>query len=367
MNAIGMMSGTSLDGITVALVSTMPDGADFKVIAFKTYPFAKDIKEKIKNTIENGKTESLAYMNFLIGKLYAETLTTFIKEFEIERSKIYAVGMHGQTVFHSTEKFPFPVTLQIGEPAFVAYESGIDTVANFRAKDIAAGGQGAPLIPFFDFLIFSKYGKNFAVQNLGGIGNVTYVPKNKNGVMAFDTGPCNMLLDSATEMLFGKEFDRNGEIAAKGNIIEPLLKELKAHPYLSKKPPKSTGRSEFGTEFTKQILKKFENKKKEDIIATLNFFVAFTIKYAYEKFLGEIDTVILSGGGAKNETLVKNVRKLTGKEVVLSDKFGIPSEAKEAAAFALYAIRTKMKLPSNLPNATGAKRKAIIGEITYAD
>ena len=373
MKAIGMMSGTSLDGITVALASTGLNGENFKILSFETYPFSKKIRAFIEKVIEKGGTEEISFLNFYIGKLYANAVKEFMEEKKISRKEIDVIGMHGQTVFH-TEKTRSLCgisvkghTLQIGEPAFVARETGLTVVSNFRPKDMAAGGKGAPLIPLFDFLVFSKKGKRIAVQNLGGIGNVTFLSGKKlSSVFAFDTGPCNMLLDGAMKLLYGKNFDKDGKIASSGKIIEKLFAELKKTPYLKKKPPKSTGRSEFGEHFLKKALKGFEKERKSDIIATLNKFVAFTIFKSYEDFLPEIDYAVLSGGGVFNKTLVSNIKNYLKVPVYVSDEFGVPAEAKEAGAFALYALRTIHGRFSDLPGATGAKEKQILGDITYA-
>ncbi len=372
MKAIGMMSGTSIDGITVALVSTEPDGKDFKVEKYRTYPFSEKTRSLIIKTIAEGKAKEISFLNFYIGRLYAEYASKFIKEYGIDRSKVEVIGMHGQTIFHTDQKekfgkFRISHSFQIGEPAFVAEKTGITVVSNFRAKDIAAGGSGAPLIPLFDFLVFAKKGKRIAVQNLGGIGNVTFLDgKSVSKVVAFDTGPCNMLLDGAVRILYVKNFDKDGKIARSGKTIKALFERLKKTPYLKKRPPKSAGRTEFGEVFLKKTVKGFESEQKANIIATLNKFVAFTICDSYNRFLKKPDYVILSGGGVFNKTLVSNIESCMNADVFLSDRFGIPAEAKEAGAFALYALRTIYKMSSNVRKATGAKRFVILGDITYA-
>ncbi len=372
MKAIGMMSGTSLDGITAALVETGVSGKNLKVLAYKTYPYTKCVQKLILDTIASGGVQEVSFLNFFIGKLYAETAKKFLKEFSISPSDVKVIGMHGQTVFHTAEKvrfgrFSLSHTLQIGEPAFVAAETGVTVVSNFRAKDIAFSGQGAPLIPMFDLLVFARKGKRIAVQNLGGIGNVTVLSGTDiGGVFAFDTGPCNMVLDGATRLLYGKSYDRNGAIARSGKVIDELFHKLAKTPYLKKRPPKSAGRTEFGDAFLKEMLKGFENARKKDIIATLNKFVAFTVFDAYKRFAGKLDYAVLSGGGVFNKTLVDNIKEYLEVPVYFSDKFNIPAEAKESAAFALYALRTLYKLPSNVKKATGASKETILGVITYA-
>ena len=370
--AIGMMSGTSLDGITVAMIKSGLKGENFSVEAWKNYPFSKNMQKTLLETIERGNAHDISLMNYTTGKLYASALKKFFKEFSIDSNRIAVVGMHGQTIFHTDKRervgqFSVNHTLQIGESAFIAEAFHIDTVSNFRARDIAAGGNGAPLMPFFDYLVFSRYRKRFAVQNLGGIGNVTYVNgTGERNVVAFDTGPCNMILDGAMRMLFDKPFDNEGRIAQSGRVNKKVLKRIiKYTRYLRKPPPKSAGRKDFGEAYLRKIVSFFEGGEKADIIATLNRFVAFTISDAYRRFLGEVDTVVLSGGGALNKKLVSNIKELTEKEVVLSSDFYIPVFAKEAAAFALYALRTKYRLPSTLPHVSGAKEPAVLGVIAY--
>jgi len=373
MKAIGMMSGTSLDGITTALIDSKLNGKNLKVISYKTYPFSKKVQKLILDTIRDGKVKEISFLNYFIGTLYADTAKQFMKDFAIDPKEVKVIGMHGQTIFHIGEKvkfgkYSFSHTLQIGEPAFVSAETGITVVSNFRAKDIALGGQGAPLIPMFDFLVFARKNKRIAVQNLGGIGNVTVLNGlNKDKVFAFDTGPCNMILDGAMRMLYGKRYDKDGEIANSGKIIDKLFAKLTQIDYLKKKPPKSTDRAEFGDQFVSKIIEEFKNEKKEDLIATLNKFVAFTIFDSYKRFVGPVDYVIVSGGGAFNKTLIKNIKDYLKVPVYLSDEFGVPSEAKEAAAFAMYALRTLYKLPSNLKKATGASKETILGDITYGN
>jgi len=373
MKAIGMMSGTSLDGITIALVETGISGKNLKVILYKTYPYSKSVQQLILDTIARGGVREISFLNFFIGKLYAHFAKRFLKDFSIKLGDVKVIGMHGQTVFHSGEKtrfgkFSLSHTFQIGEPAFVAAETGITVVSNFRAKDVAFSGQGAPLIPMFDFLVLSRKNKRIAVQNLGGIGNVTVLNGTDiNGVFAFDTGPCNMILDGAMRLLYGKKFDRDGKVARSGKVIDALFEKLARTPYLKRQPPKSAGRAEFGERYLKEMLKGFENARKADIISTLNRFVAFTISDAYRRFIGKIDYVVLSGGGVFNKTLVDNIKMYLSVPVYMSDAFNIPAEAKESAAFALYALRTLYKLPSNIKRATGASKETILGVITYAE
>jgi anhydro-N-acetylmuramic acid kinase len=368
MKAIGIMSGTSLDGITVSLIESGLDGENFKVLNYKTYPFEESLKDLIRDVSERGTTKDISNLHYKLGKLYAEVVSEFIKDLGIDTSSIEVIGLHGQTIYHEDRVS----TLQIGEPSYLAVETHIDVVSNFRAKDIALSGNGAPLIPYFDYLVFKDFAP-IVLQNLGGISNLTFVKdKDINNVIAFDIGPSNMLLDGLSKALFDVPYDEDGRLASNGKINDEVLSYLLSHPYLKRNPPKSAGRNEFGDEFLKEILNEFyySNKiNKFDLIATANFFVAYSIYDAYKRFLGEVPpVVVLSGGGSKNRTLVSNLKKLLGNtELKFSDDFGIPSESKEASAFALYALRTKYRKKCGIPTTTGAKDMSIWGCITYGE
>ncbi|MGC8576080.1 MAG: anhydro-N-acetylmuramic acid kinase [Caldisericum sp.] len=365
MKAIGIMSGTSLDGVTISLIDSLEDARDLKVLHYKTYPYDAQLKLRIKEISERGIVGEVSDLNYELGELFSKLLERFLNEFGIDSSDIFVVGLHGQTIYHNDGIS----TLQIGEPAFIALRNHIDVVSNFRAKDIVLSGTGAPLIPFFDFLYFKRFSP-IALVNLGGISNITFIPdEDPQSVIAFDMGPCNMVLDYASQVLFGSDFDKNGEFAKKGKIIEEMLDFLKGNEFIIRNPPKSAGRNEFGEAFMKDLLERFNYIDRFDFIATLNQFVAFAIWYSIETFIkSKPKYVVLSGGGANNKTLVNNLKRLLkGIELKLSDEFGLPSEAKESVAFALYAMRSKLKLKSHLPQTTGSKSQYIMGEITYGE
>ena len=287
------------------------------------------------------------------------------------------IGSHGQTVWH----IPGRATLQLGEPAVIAERTGASVVSNFRARDIAAGGQGAPLVAFVDALLLTHPTKTRAVQNIGGIANVTYLRptqpspavrgKAREKAFAFDTGPGNMLMDDAVRRMTNgaQQRDVDGAIAARGQVSSELFEELMEQPFLHQPPPKTTGRELFGAQFGKQVWNTGAARglRDEDMVATLTMFTAFSIAQAYRVFLPALpDEVIVSGGGARNRTLLRMLREQLepNARVLLSDEVGIPSEAKEALAFALLAYETAHGRPSNLPAATGAKRAVVLGDVT---
>ncbi|BAL80429.1 anhydro-N-acetylmuramic acid kinase [Caldisericum exile] len=365
MKALGIMSGTSLDGITIALIEADPNAENLNILHYKTYPYSDEVKNRIKEVSEHGVVDEVSNLNYELGVIFSHAVSRFLTDFGIDFNEIFVIGLHGQTIYHNSGIS----TLQIGEPSFIAIRNHIDVVSNFRSKDIVLGGTGAPLIPYFDFLYFRKFSP-VALVNLGGISNITFVPDNDpSHVIAFDMGPCNMVLDKSAQVLFGVDFDKDGAFAMQGKINDEMLDYLKNNEYILKKPPKSAGRSEFGDKFFGDILEKFGKINKFDFIATLNMFVAYSIAYSIKNFINSrFNLLVLSGGGAKNKTLVENIKRLLNDfEVKHSDNFGIPSEAKEAVAFGVYAIRSKLKLKSHLPQTTGSKSDYIMGSLTYGE
>lgn len=364
MRVIGLMAGTSADGIDAAAVDIK--GTQVKTLAFDTFTFAPKIRRKI---LELGEQKSfsagqISDFNFQLGEIFADAVIKLCKKYKINIKTIELIGSHGQTIFHR----PAKSTFQIGEPSVIAFKTGITTVADFRPKDIAAGGQGAPLVPFADYFLF-KSGKNRAVQNIGGIANVTFLPANCKpaDIIAFDTGPGNMLIDRLVFLLTkGKQnFDKDGKIAANGKINQKILSQMLAHPYLKVRPPKSTGRELFGKSYTDAFYTKLPNA---DIITTATAFTAVSIADAYKKFLPKMpDEIILCGGGAKNKALVSMLKQYTGSRILFTDDFGINSDAKEAVSFAILAYATVKGFANNIPSATGAKRAVVLGKIVPAD
>ncbi|MBD3207113.1 anhydro-N-acetylmuramic acid kinase [Candidatus Bathyarchaeota archaeon] len=374
---IGLMSGTSVDGVTLALTDIKGSGekARIELLHHKTFGYIEEIREKIFKSFSLAQSNSklICELNFLLGEYFAKCIENFLEERDISYKDVDLIGSHGQTIWHEPEAesllgFSQKSTLQIGEPTVISMKTGIPVVADFRKADITAGGQGAPLTPYLDYVLHRDKRANRVLQNIGGIANLTYLPAeaSREDVIAFDTGPGNMIIDAAIELITNgaKKFDRGGEIAGLGKINEQLLRKLLDHPYYSKFPPKTTGREDFGAQYTSNILKKAGemNINHLDFISTVTELTARTICNAYDQFLGPIDEVYLSGGGSKNPNLVSRIREiLDGVKVMDYNVLDIPSEAKEAVLMALLANEYIMDTPSNLPAATGAKKEVKLG------
>ncbi|MGD9153970.1 MAG: anhydro-N-acetylmuramic acid kinase [Bacillota bacterium] len=379
---IGLNSGTSYDGIDAALVEITGSGTETRVktIAFKDFPFSSGDRQKIGELFDpvTGTVDRICFMNYYLGELFAEAALQLIAQAGLKAAEIDLVGSHGQTVYH----LPQPVmeagrtiraTLQIGEAAVIAERTGILTVADFRAGDVAAGGQGAPLTAYADYLLFGQDRKTRLIQNIGGIGNVTLVggavPFSQ--IMAFDTGPGNMLIDAMVRMSTDGQltYDRDGMLAARGMVCPDLLAELLIHPYLSQGPPKTTGREAFGSEYATDIFAAGQRHglTKEDLAATVTAFTVETITGSYERFIYpryRPDEVIVGGGGAYNPILLKWLQKrLAPITVRRHEDFGISSDAKEAILFAILANEAIHGVPANVPTATGARHPAVLGKI----
>ncbi len=381
-NIIGLMSGTSCDGIDACLVNITENGLSTKVdlIGFGTYPYKDEIRKLIIETSQEttGTVSKICQLNFTLGKLFADAARQIAEKLSIPLSGIDIVGSHGQTIYHISslkENTDNEVrsTLQIGEPSVIAQETGVTTVADFRTRDIAAGGEGAPLVPYADFVLFGREGINRAIQNIGGISNVTFLPENGgiDKIIAFDNGPGNMIIDRFAEIVTNGrlKYDKDGELASKGKLNKDLLARLCAHPYLSKPPPKSTGREDFGTHFSDELFKELrqDNIDVFDTIKTITAFTAKSISDSYKKFIipfNKIEEVIISGGGVRNPVLFQYLKDyLRDMKISKVDDFGIPSEAKEAVAFAILANETICGNPGNVPSATGARESVVLGKI----
>jgi anhydro-N-acetylmuramic acid kinase len=354
MKVAGIMSGTSLDGVTIAAVELK--GPKWKLLEFKTQAYPKGLRERLL-AVSNATahTGEIAKLNFDLGEHYAKAVARL-------KTKVKLIGCHGQTVFHGKG-----CTLQLGEAQVIAERTGITVVNNFRPRDIAAGGQGAPLVPFLDYLLFRSKTKNRILLNLGGIANVSFIPANAKPeqVVAFDTGPANMVIDQlAWIMTKGKQtFDKGGELAAHGKPDAKLIQILLKDRYFRMKPPKSCGREQYGREFVAQLLA--TQLRLEDLIATMTLFTPATVYEAIKDY--NADELIAAGGGTKNPHIMNHLRGLLPKtKVMTTDDFGLPAEAKEAVAFAVMARETLAHRVGNVPSATGAKRAVILGQITPA-
>lgn len=409
------MSGTSADGIDACLVEISGNGLHTRIndLVSETYPYDETTRTAILDTCnpETGTVDKVCQLNFHLGKLFANAATSIANKAHISIKDIDLIGSHGQTIYHlpnqttmkktedrnqksevrsnesnsntvdidafKKETWDLPhirSTLQIGEPSVIAQETGVTTVADFRPRDMAAGGQGAPLVPYVDFILFRDKEKGRALQNIGGIANVTILPKNCsiNDVIAFDTGPGNMIIDRITELVTNttQHFDEGGKLAERGKIHDSLLAILLAHPYLSKPPPKTTGREEFGISFADNLYKDGTHSgiKDLDILATVTAFTARSIADSYKHWIlpkHPLPEIILSGGGSHNDTLIKFLRQYLEPSIQIHtiNKFGISPNAKEALAFAILANETISGNPNNVPGATGAREAVIMGKI----
>ena len=353
MRVAGVMSGTSLDGIDVAIVEI--HGRRVSTIGFQSTPYSEEVRRAIlgvSNTTTT--TREISRLNFLLGELYARAVQRACRRF----GPVELIGCHGQTIYHEGGAN----TLQIGEAAVIAERTGVPVVSDFRTRDIAAGGQGAPLVPFVDCLLFGRSRRTRIALNIGGIANITVIPAG----VAFDTGPGNMAIDALVrEHTHGRRsLDRGGRIAAHGNLNRPLLDDLLADTYYRKKPPKSAGREQYGAEFVARL--KRTGLPLSDLIATATVLTAATIAMAAAPYAPA--ELIVSGGGAHNPQILSHLAAfLPGVSLATSADYGIAVDAKEAMAFAILAYQTWRRRTSNLPSATGARRAVILGKVTIGE
>jgi anhydro-N-acetylmuramic acid kinase len=369
---IGIMTGTSLDGIDTA-ICRFEDSFDmhhYDLLAYEEYEFPAELRAQIFKIISEPVTiKEISQANIALSQVYADCIEKIIKKHKIAKKTIDAVGIHGQTVWHNPVKDPFcgfdiSSTLQLGSGQALAQLAGLPVVSDFRINDIMNGGQGAPLVPIFDYNFMRTDAENRILLNIGGIANITYIPAGclQSEIRAFDTGPGNMLIDFAVFELFGMKFDTNGYIASKGKIIPDLFERLKALPFINQKPPKSTGRELFNKELISDYL---FTAVPEDLIRTLTEFTAYSIVENIKKFAPGGQTVYISGGGGKNLFLLGLLENLLPKIDFFPSEFcGIDSNAKEAGCFAYLAYRTIGGLHSNIPNVTGAKKSCTLGALS---
>ena len=377
MIGIGLMSGTSADSIDAACVrfAGAPPRLDWELLSFITLPMTAELRREIFAAFrpETGTVDKLCQLNFTLGEWFAKASLEAVKAANLTPEQVDFIGSHGQTVWHIPPNSGEGVasTLQLGNPAVIAERTGITVVSDFRSRDMAAGGQGAPLVPFVDNLLLSHPALSRAVQNIGGIGNVTWLPAGGNGeAFGFDTGPGNMLLDRAAEVLTQGQMrcDMDGKMAFAGKIHESFLQKwMEEEPYFTRKPPKSTGRELFGVQRCDVYLKEMAGLSKEDVLATLTAFTARSTAEAYKNFLPALpDEVLLCGGGARNPAIAAMLRKeLPNSRIGRTEDAGLPGDSKEAVAFAVLGYETMNRRPGNLPAATGAKGPVILGSITY--
>jgi anhydro-N-acetylmuramic acid kinase len=380
------MSGTSADGIDVALTWITPDVKDpeapaLKLLSHAGFPFPPALRRAVLAAMnaEAIATAELARLNWRLGQAYSEALTVALQR---HPCSLDLIGCHGQTIYHQATPARYlgreaTCTWQIGEMAMLAQQSGVPVVSNFRPADMVVGGQGAPLVPLLDYVLFRHPTRGRVLQNLGGIGNLTALPPGAGPlqVVAFDTGPGNMVIDQLMQQLFDKRFDRGGKTGARGAVIKSVVSAKLREPFFQARPPKTAGREQFGSEYAARFLEACRKAggSPEDAIASATALTAQSVGLAYSSFLfknmrqAPVDFII-SGGGARNLALMQMLQdqlEPLGCTVQASDDLGLPAEAKEAAAFALLAYETWHRRPGNIPSATGAARPAVLGEITY--
>jgi anhydro-N-acetylmuramic acid kinase len=373
---IGLMSGTSVDAVDAAIVEIDTRQLQpLRVIDFIEHPIPNDLRNRILDAMkpEKSHVDIICQLNFEIAELFAEAVNQLIQSSPIPKEKISFIGSHGQTVYHIPVVDPArgwqtPSTLQLGSISVIAERTGITTVGDFRTRDMAAGGTGAPLIPFFDAFMFANEHDDVLCQNIGGIANCTLIQKNGT-ISAFDSGPGNMVMDALMRRFVeNQRYDKNGDTARSGKVNQNVLQSLLQHPYFKQPPPKATGHEDFGAVFVDQFLK-MQDWKPEDALATACEFTAQTIVDSYRDFVfpkAQPKQAIISGGGTKNAFLKERLQFLCPEiEWVIIDQYGIPSDAKEAAGFALLAFATVKKIPSNIPSVTGAQKEVILGTIAY--
>lgn len=384
---VGLMSGTSVDGIDAAVVEItgLPgEQPRIRLVGFENTPYSTEVRERIFTLFdpELATVDKIGSMNVLLGELYAKAAGSVIAKAGLAPKDIAVIGSHGQTIYHAPElqqieDYHVHYTVQIGEGAVISARTGIPCVSDFRVADLAVGGQGAPLVPFTEYLLYREDKRTILLQNIGGIGNITVIPAGctADQVFAFDTGPGNMLIDGVVERLTSGALmmDLGGEMAQRGQINSDLLHQLQQESYYTLPLPKSTGRERFGSSYVDKLLSYQEkyHLSSDDLIATITQLTAWSIGEAYRRFIRRehpSDVMLVGGGGSYNPVLMRLLQhemKLMGVQVLTQEDVGLNSDAKEAIAFALLADYTLAKLPNNLPNVTGAKREVIMGKISY--
>lgn len=368
---LGINSGTSMDGIDLALVRIgRTPRAAVKLMAHQTVSYPDGLRSHILEVIQKGSAAQWTRLDALLGHVYADAARQFLHDHSIR--SVDAIGLHGQTVFHHPESerlFGYDVhsTWQIGDPDVVAKTTGVVTVSHFRNGDVAVGGSGAPLVPFLDLALFRHPKRRRVVLNIGGIANLSVIDRKttRKNLLAFDTGPGNMLIDHFSNALYRRPYDENGQFAARGTLLESALTRLMDHPFLHQPPPKSTGRETFGADYAISLGNIFQDAKPEDVMRTVTEFTAASIADQIRHWLPDpVDEIIVSGGGAGNGFLMQRLRERCGVSVIRSDELGIPSHAREAMLFACLADAALSGTVANLPSVTGAHRFAVLGRIS---
>ena len=382
---VGLMSGTSVDGIDAALVEIggTDEAPEVRLVAFEDRPWPEEVRRQIFPLFrpETATVDKIGYMNFLMGEIYAQSVSSVVEKAGLTLADIDLIGSHGQTIWHAPEVcgkdgFPVRFTVQIGEGSVIAARTGVPTVSDFRVADMAVGGQGAPLVPFSEYLLYRRPGETILLQNIGGIGNMTVLPGDEGpeAVYAFDTGPGNMIIDAVVSALTGgaKTYDAGGAMAAEGRVDEVLLAMLQQDPYYDMPLPKTTGRELFGVQYVGKILdyQRAHGLSDADVLATVTDLTAWSIADGYARYVlpkRQATELVVGGGGSYNATLLGFLRTRFapyGVQVRTQEDLGWSSDAKEAVAFALMADCCVREKPNVLPSVTGAKAAAIMGKIS---
>ena len=382
---VGLMSGTSVDGIDAALVEIggTDEAPEVRLVAFEDRPWPEEVRRQIFPLFrpETATVDKIGYMNFLMGEIYARSVSSVVEKAGLTLADIDLIGSHGQTIWHAPEVcgkdgFPVRFTVQIGEGSVIAARTGVPTVSDFRVADMAVGGQGAPLVPFSEYLLYRRPGETILLQNIGGIGNMTVLPGDEGpeAVYAFDTGPGNMIIDAVVSALTGgaKTYDAGGAMAAEGRVDEALLAMLQQDPYYDMPLPKTTGRELFGVQYVGKILdyQRAHGLSDADVLATVTDLTAWSIADGYARYVlprRQAAELVVGGGGSYNATLLGFLRTRFapyGVQVRTQEDLGWSSDAKEAVAFALMADCCVREKPNVLPSVTGAKAAAIMGKIS---
>lgn len=368
MLAIGIMSGTSLDGVDVVLctIQGVDESTQVKQLDYLCLPMPQAIKASIRSVClnEGSNTQAVSQLNFDLGQLFADAVKELLTRNNLKAKDVSFIASHGQTIYHE----PHPLsghahTLQIGEAAVIAYQTGIQVIDDFRVMDVAAGGEGAPLVPFSERILYGNQNEVIALQNMGGIGNITVL--SPQSTLAFDTGPGNMMMDEVMLRFFQKPYDDDGKMALLGEVNKDLLNHLLTHPFIHQAAPKSTGREDFGSQFVDEIIAKFPHIEAKDLLRTFTRFSAECVREAFTLLPQKPTRLIVGGGGAHNTCLMSDLKEcLLPCEVLTQEDLGYSSDAKEALAFVILGNQTLHHRPSNVPSATGAKKAVILGKIT---
>ena len=378
MKCLGLMSGTSLDGVDCAIVDIRPGRFTLRItlLAHRTRPYPPMLRQHLCSLIRSGTTETVCQLHVAVGEVFARVASQTIKQAKLSADDIALIGSHGQTVWHNPNGTFLPgvgsvrSSLQIGDPSVIAERTGITTVADFRARDVAAGGEGAPLAPYMHHQLFQSRSQSRLIVNLGGIANVTYLPRGGGlkDVLAFDTGPCNLLLDGLmTTATKGKRLiDRHGILASHGRTREAFVRTLLTHAFFSRHPPKSTGREEFDERYVQGVWRRAKRHRLSlaDTLASSCAGIAHVIHQSLRWLPGPVDEVIVGGGGVRNRGLMTALQQQCGSSCVMSmDHVGVNSKVVEAMAFAVFAYQTIRGVSVNLPSVTGARSQVVLGTV----